>query len=40
MQHQGKTEKQLTDSMKIVLCSCVTIAAMFAANIICDFFLN
>ena len=37
MEHQGKTEKQLTDSMKIVFWSAVACFGMLVANIICDF---
>jgi hypothetical protein len=37
MEYQRKTEKQLTDSMKIVFWSTVACFGMFVANIICDF---
>ena len=37
MEHQGKTEKQLADSMKAIIWSAVTCFGMLLAYAICNF---
>lgn len=37
MDYQGKTEKQVTDSMKIIFWSSMALAGTIAAHIICNF---